>query len=404
MKQRICFYVFGFPPDFSGATTQAIRIAKIFKKFELTCSFVSYTYNSKKVGVGNYEGFAVFRFFRPRNSIYLYHANMLRSMFIYKNHYDIIYLNGNDGQFWTAFYLIIFAKMFRKKIFMEINMEYEDPLSIRGTFFSKGKEFVASYINGYICLSSVILESMRRKYPKLSSTLIFNGVDTNLFRPIRDEREKLYLKNKLGIKTDERIIVSCGAICKRKGIDFLLDMWELVACQMPKTKLLLLGPMFGTDDENDDFPTIMRNRASKGACSGTVIFCGSVDNVNEYFQIADGFVFAGRQEGSPNVIREAMSCELPVIALHSIGITDDMIVDGFNGILVSVEDQKKMREYQQYDVPGDNVRSNFACSVMKILSDKNFATSLGRAARKDAVEKFSIEIQARNLLELLRSS
>ncbi len=402
MKNSICFFVFGFPPDFSGATTQAIKLAHALKNKGVDCSFISYTYDKRAFGSNVESDFPLKRYYRPRASMFRYHMNALKALYSCRNDFDTLYINGNDGQFWTAAYLAIFCKIFHKKIFMELNMEYEDPLSIFGTALATLKLRASKLITGYICLSTIIERRMRETYPTLPSHLLFNGVDIDIFKPAGDVSEKKSIRKKLGLNSNDKIVVACGAICKRKGIDFLLNAWKQAIRNIDNGKILFLGPLEGgADDSIDGFALQMKERSEQKDFFGSVVFCGRISNVEEYFKAADLLVFAGRQEGSPNVLREAMSSSLPIITLELEGITEDMITNGVNGIVIPVADQKKLRNYQKFDVPGETTIEDFASGITKLLNDEKYSADLAEEARKTAVNIFSLDEQARQLKSLI---
>lgn len=399
MRNRICFYVFGLPPDFSGATNQAIRLSLELHNRSIETVFLTYTFDEQNLKL-QHPGIVTQKFLRNDSGMIRYHAKALWHLFLLRKRFEVLYLNGNDGQFWTAFYFSLFARLFGKKLVMELNMEYPDPLCIAGTKFEELKRIASRRVHAYICLSSIILEKMRKFHPGVNAQLVFNGVDVDRFQPASGIEQKTALRRILGLPEEAPVVVTCGAICKRKGIDFLLDVWERVIRQRPEARLYLLGP-FEINGYHDDFAKKAMERAKEARYLNSVVFCGCVDNVEEYFRAADLFIFAGRQEGSPNVLREAMAAGLPVVTLQLAGITDDMVVEGVNGFVVPVPDQETLRNYQECDIVDPNIHRLFAEYTEKLLDDNTLRFSMGSSGRKIALELFSIQTQVDRLLQLV---
>lgn len=402
MKNRTCFFVFGYPPDYSGATTQAIKVSHELKSRNIETIFISYTFNMEMVA-SPVEDNKLYRFYRKRSGMVLYHLNIIRAFLKLRNNYDVIYLNGNDGQFWTAFYIAIFSKLFHKVMLMELNMEYEDPLCIEGTKFEMLKKIVAQWVDGYISLSSIIHQRMHNTHPQLNSQLLFNGVDINRFSPCESLEIKVKLRGYLNIPLDKQIVVTCGAICKRKGIDFLLNAWKKVIKSNKDVCLIFLGPTV-VDGIEDAFTVRMIEQSKSPDYFSSIIFAGYISNVEEYLQAADIFVFAGRQEGSPNVLREAMAAGLPIVTLQLEGITDDMVDDGVNGYVIPVPDQRKLRDYANYDIVDPKILDGFASAILSILNDKGKVVQFGNSGREKACAHFSIKTQVDKLLHLIAES
>ena len=93
------------------------------------------------------------------------------------------------------------------------------------------------------------------------------------------------------------------------------------------------------DRENHDGSWVRALMASaeRGALAGNVRFLGHRERPEEVLRASDAFAFASRQEGSPSVVREALACGLPVVALELPGITDELIDDGRNGFVVPIQ-------------------------------------------------------------------
>jgi glycosyltransferase involved in cell wall biosynthesis len=114
-----------------------------------------------------------------------------------------------------------------------------------------------------------------------------------------------------------------------------------------------------------------------------VSLTGSVDNVYEYLQASDVFVFPSEYEGFGMSIVEALACELPTVVTR-VGVVNEHIRDRENGILVNSQDQQGLQT-----------------AIEWLLDHKGLWTAIGENARKGVVEKYSIEVVAEKYLEML---
>ena len=403
---KVCFILFGVPPEFSGASIYALKFSKFLNRMGIRTVFLSHIELYKYERKTTVDGSQIFRFFNKfsENNVLKYNIKLLYNLFKIKDYFTTIYINGNPGQFWTPFYVILFKYVFNKNVFMEINMEYRgDSLSIKNTKFETLKLYIAARLNKYVCLSSAIEESL--KSISLSRSICIkasNGVDTSLFRPVENEQQKMELRKKLALPLHKRIIVKVGSIIKRKGIDFLMTIMSDVIKYQEDIYFIVAGPFFGEEFNKSscDFASRMLRLAEEDQFESRVKFLGNVTNVQDFLRSSDLAVFAGRQEGSPNAIREAMACGLPVISLNLPNCTSDMIDHGHDGILVNIEDQNKLYDFQNHKIEDLKCRAEFVKWIRRMLNDENLARNIGSSARKKMVEKFSMEAKANFFLEL----
>ena len=96
------------------------------------------------------------------------------------------------------------------------------------------------------------------------------------------------------------------------------------------------------------------------------------------YNAADIFVLPTLEDNLPNTMLESMSCGTPVIAFATGGVPD-VIVQEHNGLLVP---------------PGDSVALGSAIVSLTMNSTKRNVMS--NNCRNLAVERFSLEVQARN--------
>ncbi len=160
--------------------------------------------------------------------------------------------------------------------------------------------------------------------------LIPNGVDLSIFK--RDGLEGSTLKQSLGIKEEERIVITASRLVEKNGIGILLKAFALMQEKLDlKTRLIIIG----------DGPLRIRLEQAVNDLSldRKVLMLGEIDHeeLPRYLSMADVFVRHSLSEGLGNAFLEAMACDLPVIATPVGGIID-FIEDGKTGLLVEVND------------------------------------------------------------------
>ncbi len=116
-----------------------------------------------------------------------------------------------------------------------------------------------------------------------------------------------------------------GQIEKHKGIFFLVEAWKkLNQGDMKNMQLIVLGDGTQTERLKEEIKEVVG-----------IQFLGkkSEEEVMEYYQKADCLVFPTLcYENSPNVIHEAQSFGLPIIA-SNLGSISEFVKDGENGFL-----------------------------------------------------------------------
>ena len=78
--------------------------------------------------------------------------------------------------------------------------------------------------------------------------------------------------------------------------------------------------------------------------SDKVHFLGHQDNPYKYLKNSKFLVLSSKNEGMPNVILEALACEVPVISFDCLSGPSEMIVNKKNGLLVENQNIDKLTE------------------------------------------------------------
>lgn len=157
--------------------------------------------------------------------------------------------------------------------------------------------------------------------------VIRNGVDLKLFRP----QDREVLQSRLGLKKGRAVIASIGNLVPVKGISFLLQaMSHLAGDRMPLTLLIVGDGYLATD---------LKAQASELGLTSRVSFVGPVPHpqIPDYLAAADLLVLPSLAEGSPNIVREALACGVPVVAT-AVGDVPELIDSQELGLLVPPSD------------------------------------------------------------------
>ena len=198
------------------------------------------------------------------------------------------------------------------------------------------------------------------------------GVDTDLFRPVSLKLRKS-LRKKYSIPSDTFLVLTIGHIIKRKGFDHIID-------HLSRLELDFLYLVAGeTDYENGHFMSAYSEETKaliekgKSTLEERLRFSGPVDNTIELYQMADVFILGSFNEGTPNVLLEAMSCGLPIICRNLEGISEFLIYPGKNSYL--------FRDFE-----------SFKYAFLNLYSDLEKCQEFGRFSRAIIEKDHSFEI------------
>jgi glycosyltransferase involved in cell wall biosynthesis len=229
-----------------------------------------------------------------------------------------------------------------------------------------GKERLQTYsrVDRYISINPNIQEELERfLIDRARIASIPNGVDAERFKPV-SEKEKREIKRALGLPVDLQYIVMAARFAERKRYEDLIFAWSLLASSYPDHCLLLIG-------DGEERVRCERLVDCLGL-SSKALFAGEQVEMEKYFQVTRLFAFTSRLEGLPNVLLEAMSSALPIVAT-SIGGIREIVTHLQEGMLFAPGDRKALAESIKYllDHPEEGMKMG-AAARKKILSEYAF--------------------------------
>jgi glycosyltransferase involved in cell wall biosynthesis len=308
-----------------------------------------------------------------------------------RDQYDLIFVSGYRIIGLTA---VLVGKLFRKPVVLKADSQGE----MSGEFFESGlKKFGTSRsslpFRLFFGFRNVILkkaDAFSAISPEIASEwtsnrvplnkihVIPNGVDTALFAPANAE-QKSFLREKLNLPQAAIIAIYTGRLVSYKGLPLLLKVWNEIRPRHENAILLLAGTG-GLDIHNCEAQ--LHDYVTSAGLEKNVLFLGSIQNIPEYLQAADLFVFPTENDAFPSSLIEAMACALPVVTTP-VGAIKTIVSHRETGLLVQ---------------PGNFEQLFEALYVM--LSDKAFASRLGEAACRMVQERYSAGSMMRKYLSL----
>lgn len=204
-------------------------------------------------------------------------------------------------------------------------------------------------------------------------TVIPNGVDTELFRPISPKSAR----ESLGIAVDDQVILFVAESINnpRKGIDLLIDALGSMRFERPTT-----------------FVSVGRGQVDLPPIDNvTTLRLGPITNPHfmpVVYSAADIFVIPSRQDNLPNTILESLACGTPVVGFPIGGVPEPLAQTGTSCIASMLDSNSLAKAIQD------------ALGAQKEPSPR-------LAYRQCAVEQFGIHGQAlryKNLFQVLTNS
>ena len=208
------------------------------------------------------------------------------------------------------------------------------------------------------------------------STLIYNGVDLDLFSPVG-------IKKDLRENPDQQIFFTASAFRREDQIIPILKALEIYSTKYTANFLLLVAGTFS--------PTMSSIPEQWSHCKN-IRFLGKINNrdLPAYERTADVFLFTHLNPPCPNNVIEAMACGLPICGVAD-GAMKEIISTEKNGLLVPVSGNAFW-----------NIRSfsaeSFADNLHTIVMNKD---SFSTESRRIAQERFSLEAMLKHYSQTL---
>ena len=171
-----------------------------------------------------------------------------------------------------------------------------------------------------LSVNSTIQEEMRKSV-RVKKNVRWEVLPNNIPpMPIPKSQDISQIRKKYGIPRDAKVLVTAGVINRGKNIDLLIR--SLPEIGLDNLFLLIIGD--GTTEADLKYQTDLKKLVNDLKLSDRVVFKGwaGKEELWEIFRCSDLFFLPSKSEGMPNVMLEALGCNLPCLGSHISGIMD----------------------------------------------------------------------------------
>jgi teichuronic acid biosynthesis glycosyltransferase TuaC len=207
--------------------------------------------------------------------------------------------------------------------------------------------------------------------PMAEIKVVYNGCDLSMF--FRKETSGFLIRKTLGIPENSKCIIYVGHLKMRKGIFDLIEILKRLSKKNYPIYLIIIGD--GGDRKS------MEREIGQSSLKERILLMGSLTQevISDFLSAADLFVLPTYQEGLPNVLLEAMACQLPIVTSRVGGIPE-IVSDGINGLLVE---------------PGEI--EGFCQAIELLLKDEILRSKMGKEGLKTIQKQFLWQKSAEEL-------
>lgn len=192
------------------------------------------------------------------------------------------------------------------------------------------KEFLYRITDRLASRTTIICKAAFERYVEVGAVprdrlqVIPNGIDTDVFRPVAEVREKA--RRALGLADDEFAWFAVGRLVKQKDYP---NLFRAVA-QLPDSKFVVLIAGGGALEGE------LRGICHSLGIDQRVRFLGAREDIRDLYNAADAYVMSSEFEGFSVALLEASAMELPIVATDA-GGNREIVVDGRSGYIVPTQ-------------------------------------------------------------------
>lgn len=250
-----------------------------------------------------------------------------------EEHYDIVSCHTPFGAAITRLAYKNSKVKNTKMVYMNHGFHfYKGASLLHWLLFYPAEKYLAKYTDTLITINLEDYEIAKKKFKTNVKYVKGIGLDASKFDFDMSDNEKLTLRESLGLKKDDYVLIYPAEINKEKRQEWLIKTLEPVFKKNSNFHLLLPG--------NDKINGKCQQLAKYLDIDSQVHFLGFRKDIPKLLSVSNLSVTTSMREGLPVNVMEAIYCGLPVVATDCRG-NRDLIEDGKNGYIVGLNDSNE---------------------------------------------------------------
>lgn len=212
--------------------------------------------------------------------------------------------------------------------------------------------------------------------PESKISVVYNGVDANLFRRQTDASFPDAIKKYQG----KKIVLYVGHFGPRKGMVFLIRAMQQVVKEVPDAVAVCIGGVPSWLGKKEYWSYLL-GEIKQNDLQDKMLLLEKVpnDQLPSYYSHASVFVLPSFYEAFAKVVLEAMSCEAPIVITRE-GGPREAVEEGKTGYLVNFGSPEEL-----------------ATALVRVLQDERSARQMGAEARRRVEKDFTWDAVARRV-------
>jgi glycosyltransferase involved in cell wall biosynthesis len=206
--------------------------------------------------------------------------------------------------------------------------------------------------------------------------IIQSGMDLSSFRQAAEmtQEQRMAKRRELGLPEDAFVVGYIAALEWRKGHQYLIEVFRRLAPRYPQLQMIFAGEGFSADR--------LKQLVADAGLSDRIHFLGYRNDVPDLMAIMNVHLFASEREGLPQVLVQADTVGVPVLAFEAEGVRE-MVHDGVNGFV-----------FPHGDIEG------MAQALERFINNPDLAREMGQKGRALVDDRWDIATMQRKTQDL----
>ena len=185
------------------------------------------------------------------------------------------------------------------------------------------------------------------------------------------------------------IVLACGTVFARKGVDLFIACAEQVTKLDPKRNIRFVWVGRGYDPSKDEYSRQLKQQIATAGLSKMVTILNEVTDLEPVYASADVFFLSSRLDPLPNVAIDSALRGIPIVCFEKTGGIPDLLV---------VDPSTRAGVVPYLDVMAA------AKVIVRLADDEHLLSQLGRAIQRIAMTTFDMDRYVDRLDQLGREA